>query len=284
MIGRFKPYILLMPASLFIGLVFAAGLYTASVQSLGYFPQIGFEKITLKYYRLILKDESFLSSFKFSLYISTVSSFLSTLFGVVLSYMMLKSKSRDWVKKIVSKVPMLIPHIIASLLVYNMISQSGFLARILNGLKLIDEKEQFYPMLFDKNAVGIILTYMWKEIPFVAMVVYNSMSRVEKNLEYAARNLRAKDFQVFNHVYLPMAMPAIVSSFLIIFAYSFGAFEVPFLLGPSYPKTLPVKAYIEYSSIDLGNRPYAMAINMVLMTVSFLMILAYDLVFRRLKR
>ena len=56
-------------------------------------------------------------------------------------------------------------------------------------------------------------------------------------------------------------MPAIKKAFLIILAFSFGAYELPFLLGPTLPKALPVQAYIEYLSPDLLNRPYAMALN-----------------------
>ncbi|MBE6056036.1 MAG: sugar ABC transporter permease, partial [Clostridium sp.] len=56
---------------------------------------------------------------------------------------------------------------------------------------------------------------------------------------------------------------------------SFGAFEVPYLLGPTTPKLLPVKAYIEYSSPDLTNRPYAMVINTILIVISTFLIVLY---------
>ena len=60
----------------------------------------------------------------------------------------------------------------------------------------------------------------------------------------------------------------IIKTKKIIFAFSFGAYEVPFLLGPTTPNALPVKAYIEYSSPELFNRPYAMVINCILTQTS----------------
>ncbi len=76
------------------------------------------------------------------------------------------------------------------------------------------------------------------------------------------------EHKLFFNVIFPILMPSILSSFIIIFAFSFGAFEVPYLLGPTTPKSLPVKAYIEYSNPDLTNRPYAMVINTILIVIS----------------
>ena len=51
---------------------------------------------------------------------------------------------------------------------------------------------------------------------------------------------------------------------LIVFAYTFGAFEVPYLLGQTYPMTLPVWAYRNYSDIDLMARPEGIATGLVI--------------------
>ncbi|MGM0502858.1 MAG: ABC transporter permease, partial [Bacillota bacterium] len=78
--------------------------------------------------------------------------------------------------------------------------------------------------------------------------------------------------------------PSIGSAFIIVFAFSFGAFEIPFLLGPTYPKTLPVMAYQKYISSDLMQRPYAMVIAVVLTVICVALIYFYkksvDLVLR----
>ena len=56
-----------------------------------------------------------------------------------------------------------------------------------------------------------------------------------------------------------------------IFLYAFGAYELPNLLGPTLPRTLPELAYIEYTHPDLLNRPYAMAVNGVILAVSVIL-------------
>lgn len=276
---KLKPYILLIPVIIIIIGIFLSGLVIAFTQSMGYFPLIGLKNITFKYYVEVLTDKGFLESLKFSLYISFFSSVIATILGVLLSYSILKSKSKKGIETVLYKIPVIVPHTVAALLIYNLLSQSGILSRVLFNLGMIDELN-FPSLIFDKNGIGIIITYIWKEVPFIAMVVYTVLSNINNKLSEVALNLGANNRQVFFHVLLPLIMPSILSTFIIIFAFSFGAFEVPFLLGPTTPKTLPVKAYIEYTNPNLINRPYSMVINMILTFFSIFMIWIYNKTFR----
>jgi len=207
---------------------------------------------------------------------------LSVVFGVLISYLLLKDNKFKNLREALIRLPILVPHIVAVLLVYTMVSQSGFIPRILYNLGIIKEQEQFISMVLDRCGIGIILTYLWKEIPFVILMVFNIFSNVSDKLEEVAINLGASKIQSFFYVLLPLSMPTILSSFIIIFAFSFGSFEVPFLIGPTTPKMLPVEAYIQYSSIDLTQRPYAMVINIILTLICFLLLMIYNKVFEKI--
>lgn len=275
---------MLAPVMLIILGVFAMGIMMGFFQSLGYFPVVGLKEFTFKYYAEVLSDKSFLSSLKFSLYTSVISSLLAVVIGVLLAYSILQSKHRKGIEEIIYKLPIIIPHSIAALLVYNILAQSGVLARILYYVGIIKEQSQFPSLIFDQMGIGIIVTYVWKEIPFIAMVVYTVLSNINNKLSDAALNLGANRRQVFWKILLPLIMPSILSSYIIIFAFSFGAFEVPYLLGPTSPKTLPVKAYIEYTNPDLTHRPYTMVINMILTFYSFALIWLYNKTFKLISK
>ena len=60
-------------------------------------------------------------------------------------------------------------------------------------------------------------------------------------------------------------MPAIANASFIIFVFAFAGYELPMLLGSTLPKALPITAFLEFTSQDLLNRPYAMAANGVLL-------------------
>lgn len=272
---KIKPYILLLPVMMVILGIFASGLIMGFIQSLGHFEAVGLHEYTLRYYKEVLNSKDFLSSLGFSLYTSLVSSIIAIVLGVLLSYSILKTKSNNGLVESIYKLPIIVPHIVAVLLVYNILAQSGIFPRILYSIGLIKEPTQFPSLLHERNGMGIIIAYIWKEIPFVAMVTYTILSNLSYNLSEVALNLGATKRQVFFHVILPIIMPTVFSAFIIIFAFSFGAYEVPLLLGPTYPKALPVKAFIEYNNPDLTNRPYAMVINMILTFVSLFLVWIY---------
>ena len=69
---------------------------------------------------------------------------------------------------------------------------------------------------------------------------------------------------------MPLCKDAVISGFLIIFVFALGAYELPFLLGATSPKALPVLAYQQYIHPDLRNRPYSMALNGIIIVLSVL--------------
>ncbi|MFZ0444346.1 MAG: ABC transporter permease subunit [Bacillus sp. (in: firmicutes)] len=278
---KVKPYLLLSPMLLILIGIFVTGIVLGLLQSFGYFKAIGLTDFTLKYYREVLMDSNFLSSLKFSLYTATVSSVIAVILGVLLAYSIVQMKGKKETIELLYRVPIAVPHIVAALLIYNIFSQTGILPRILFEMGLIQNQEQFPSVLYEPNGVGIIAAYIWKEIPFVALTTYTVLSSVSKKLSDVAYNLGANKKQVFIYVILPLIMPSVLSSFIIIFAFSFGAYELPLLLGPTQPNALAVQAFIEYSNPVLQNRPYAMVYNMLITLIAVILTWLYFKAFEK---
>ena len=276
-----KPYLLLSPMLLILIGIFVTGIVMGLLQSFGYFKAVGLTEFTLKYYREVLMDSNFLSSLKFSLYTSAVSSIIAVVLGVLLAYSILQMKGNKETVELLYRVPIAVPHIVAALLVYNIFSQTGILPRVLFETGLIKDQDQFPSVLYEPNGIGIIAAYIWKEIPFVALTTYTVLSNVSKKLSDVAYNLGANKKQVFFYVLLPLIMPSVLSSFIIIFAFSFGAYELPLLLGPTQPKALSVQAFIEYSNPVLQNRPYAMVYNMLITLIAVILTWLYYKAFEK---
>lgn len=279
--NKLKPYLLLAPISIVLILVMGIGILNCIFQSMGYIPNIGLNNLTVDYYKEVLRDETFLKSLIFSFKISFISSFICVVVGTLLAYTLSKNKYSR-LKTNLLNLPIIVPHIVVVIIVFMIFSQSGILSRILYNLGVIKDSSEFLQLVSDENGIGIILVYLWKGIPFAIITAYNILRNISESLENVAINLGANKAQVFRFVVLPLAMPSIISSFIILFAFSFGSFEVPFLIGPSTPKALSVQAYISYSSSDLGQRPIAMCMNVILSAVSIFMLLIYNKVFAKM--
>ena len=249
-----------------IGALFAGGLGVAFVQSLGYMPTIGLTEPGLDAYRQVLADEDFLDSLTLTLYVSGVSTGVSTVLAVLAALALRRSSGR--VSAMVFQLPITIPHLVAAVGIALVVAQTGLGARLAAAFGLIGEPGDFPALLYDKHSVGIILTYVWKEVPFIALVVLAALRGVASELEEVARTLGAGAWQRFWYVVFPVISPSVVAASLLVFAFTFGAFEVPYLLGRSYPTMLPVMAYEEYREIELSARPAAMAINVLIALIT----------------
>jgi putative spermidine/putrescine transport system permease protein len=279
-----KPYLYLSPALIVIAGLFLGGVVLATVQSLGYFPVIGLSKFTLLYYRQVIGGHEFPASLGTTIYIALVSTVLSTVAGVYLANYLMLVINKNRILSVAYKLPIAVPHLVAALMMIFLVSQGGMLARLLMRLGLISGTGNFPAFFYSKNEIGIILIYLWKETPFVAVMTYAVMKNIQGRLGEVASTLGASPRQVFYHVVLPLSMPAIVSASAISFAYAFGSYEIPFLLGVSNPQTLPVLAYVNYVSPELSNRPAAMVINMVISVICAGLVALYYLSMKKYLR
>lgn len=261
------PYRLLIP-QIIVSIIFLIGLISGIVQSLGVIPAFGLRSPTLEYYKEILRSPSTMRSIEYSLRIAFISSALATFIGVIIcAVMVMNHKTKGSYMRIV-QLPIVVPHVIVALFTINILSQNGMVARIFYTLGIIKEQQQFPMFMYDSYGIGIILAYLWKEVPFIIYFIIALMSNINEKLGEAARNLGASRWTSFYKVTLPLCKNSILSGFLIIFVFSLGAYELPAILGATKPRALPVQAYIEYIHPNLKNRPYAMALNGIIIIIS----------------
>ena len=270
----YTPYLLLLP---FFGLMalILISIWNVLLQSLGYIPAFGLTDLTLEYYKEVFRQEVFLDALKVSLFIAFVSAVLATVLGVLLCYALVKRGHTKGSLLYMVRLPILMPHAVVAVFVVCLLSQTGLFARVAYAAGWISDFSQFPQLLYTENYMGTILAYLWKEIPFVAYFVLALMSSISNSLGEAAENLGASPWRSFFQITLPMSMPAVLKAFLIIFIFAFGGYELPFLLGATVPKALPVQTYLAYTAPDLRDRPYAMAMNAVILLLCLGMSLLY---------
>lgn len=276
---KYKPYLEVMPIVALLLFVLVFGIFGALMQSLGYFPFIGMKEITLEYYSRIFTNSGFLKSLSFTLYISAISSIIAVILGIVIASLIVSLNSK---KEYIYKIPMVVPHITVALFAITFLSDTGFFARMLYSMGIKNAQEIFASILFSSNGLGIILAYIWKETPYVMLTCLAVLKRLSSKHEMAAINLGASKWYAFRRVTLPMLLPTILSVFTIIFSFSFGAYEIPMLLGATVPKAIAVQAFIEYQNPMMSNRPYAMAMNMVIIGFCVIFVLLFNAIIKRI--
>lgn len=270
-----KPYVLVAPAVIVIALLFLGGLWEGLIQSLGYFSAAGQEEWTLKAYRTLWGSEDFWRSLGLTFRIALISTGLAAILGLLMALALhaLERRSRFqavfWQR--VMLLPMLIPHFVGAYLIVLLFTQSGWVARMSVALGLLKDMDDFPVWVNDPWGWGIILTYTWKEAPFIAWMLVPVLRRIGKEWRQVSRVFGAGVWRYAREILLPLLLPAWLTASFIVFAYTFSAFEVPYLLGVTYPKLLPVYSYELYTSGNWEQRPEALAVTILLAGITALL-------------
>jgi putative spermidine/putrescine transport system permease protein len=255
----------LLPFLAYMLFILTVGLADGLIQSFGYIPSLGLTSFTLDYYKKVFAGGAFMSSLGFTLWYSLVSTALSVSLGVLLAVLIRNYEIRYL--KTIFQIPLMVPHITAALFTMLTLASTGILPRLLYQLGLIASPADFPGFHGDVGGWGIILTYVWKGLPFVFLTTITVLEKLSDRLTKAALNLGANRWQIFWRITLPLIRPGIATTFMILFAFSFGAYELPLLLGPTVPKALAVLTYTEYINPLLQNRPLAMAYNFLIIGI-----------------
>ncbi len=259
--------LMLLPALVIVVVLFGGGLLLGVMQALGHLPGAGLDRLSGVHFGRVLTDPDFLLSFGLTSYVAAVSTLLAAGMSVAAALALNRMAARWRLVHFVFQIPLTVPHLVIAVAVIFMLSPAGLLARLAVAAGLIASASEFPLLVNDRWAIGIILTYVWKEIPFITLMLLAVLQNAGGELIDVGRTLKANAWQRFRHITLPTIFPALGAAALIVFAYTFGAFEVPFLLGRTYPMTLPVWAYKHYSDIDLMARPEGIATGIVIAVV-----------------
>jgi putative spermidine/putrescine transport system permease protein len=117
---------------------------------------------------------------------------------------------------------------------------------------------------------------MIKEIPFVMLLVLGMLQRFPFERLLSAKMLGAGSWRRFTTILFPFLTPVVHTSFIILFLYSFGAYDIPALLSESRPQMLPITVYNIFFNSDLSQRPKAMAILTVMFIFAAVFVAIYS--------
>jgi len=260
----------LAPALLLLGGLFFGGIAIGVARTLGLGPNGA--GLNFAAYAAVLSDPDIYRSLGLSVWIAGASTVIAALIALPAALMLRYPFRGRGLAGFLFQVNLTIPHLVGAIGILYLFSQSGSFARAAAGLGLIARPAEFPALVYDPAALGVIFTYVWKEVPFVGLVVLAALLARGPGKEEAARTLGASRWQVLRHVTIRSVMPSLVSASAIVFAFAFGAYEVPAMLGASVPQALPVVAYRLFTDVEIAARLEAGAVAHLIALVSVLML------------
>jgi putative spermidine/putrescine transport system permease protein len=278
-----KLLIRLSPLVLPYLVLFCGGVFLTICQSVGILTPLPYAGDALDAYTRLLLDRSFFASFIFSLGVAAASAFFAVTAGTFLAYRAWQLPRKLAGAALVYKIPLILPHIAVAFVVLIFWTRSGILASVAHAVGLIESMDEFPNVLYSGWGIGMILAYSLKGTPFAMLLVMALLSRFDARQIQTAAMLGASGPRIFFTIVLPRLVPAMHSAFIILFLYSFGAFDIPTILSESRPGMLSIHVYNLYFKHDLSRRPEAMAMLVIMFCFAVLFIIAYSKIVRGLE-
>jgi putative spermidine/putrescine transport system permease protein len=222
---------------------------------------------TLQWYTRIFTRPSMLRGLSVSIYYGVAPVVVSLLASIPLALLLRRSFLGRKLFNGLYKLPMAVPSIIVALMVIIVAERGGFLDRLLAPLGLGLPK-----LVRDDWGVGVILSTVWKQIPFMTLIITSAFAAVPEDIRLAARSLGASRLNTFLFVEVPLAMPGITAAILLTFIGSMGSYAIPDIVGPPVARPLSVLMVAEFSQ---GRFPQVYAMGMVLSLFAIAVLIAY---------
>ncbi|MEP0806955.1 MAG: hypothetical protein HRF47_15855 [Chloroflexota bacterium] len=173
----FSPWLSLAPALMLVTVLLGASLAYGVAQSLGLMSVIGQNTLSLESYRNLLTGQGaagreFWVSLAFSLWISVTSTLISSALALLTAVWLSERRGASGnLDTLALNWNLAFPHLVWAVAILLFLSQSGLLARWAAALGIIQTPAEFPVLVHDRYGIGVILHYVSKEIPFLALML-----------------------------------------------------------------------------------------------------------------
>ncbi len=167
-------------------------------------------------------------------------------------------------------LPMWMNFLLRTLAWQNLLEKNGVINTVLNFLHLPQ-------MELINTPFAIILGMVYNFLPFMVLPIYNVLSKIDRDVIFASRDLGASSVQTFLRIILPLSTPGIISGIIMVFVPALTTFVISDLLGGS--KILLIGNVIEQEFKQGSNWHVGSGLSLVLMIfiiASMLLIMKYD--------
>ena len=132
--------------------------------------------------------------------------------------------------------PLFIPFVVAGQVMRTFLAKNGMLNHVLIGTGLIEPLSA--QSLLDWR--GIVIAFVWKQAPFVTLLLAGAMASIETQHIEAARNLGARRLRVLIDIVLPQVRGTLLVGLVLSFVTMLSVLSVPLMINPNSPTMMTV--------------------------------------------
>ncbi|MBR6014116.1 MAG: ABC transporter permease [Selenomonadaceae bacterium] len=171
----------------------------------------------------------FQSEFFHSLEMSVLLALISTIVCLLLAYplcliLVERAKSAGTIITLLFILPLWMNTLLSTMAWQTILESNGTLNQILRLLSLPD-------MTLINTSTAIVIGMVYNYLPYMVLPLYVALTKIDKSIIEAAKDLGANTWQTFYKVILPLSLPGAVSGITMVFIPALTTFAISALLG-----------------------------------------------------
>jgi len=221
----------------------------------------------------LFTEDSILRAYWLSIRISAVTAIGGGIFGFLLAYAVTLGGLPKPLRSILITFSGVASNFAGVPLAFAFIAtlgRTGFITALLKdvfGVNLYQTGFNLY------SFAGLSLTYMYFQFPLMVLIMAPALDGLKREWREAAENLGASSWQYWLQIAMPVLLPSILGTMILLFGNAFGAYATAYALtGGTLPIiTIQIGAQINGDVLHNPGLGYAMAMGMVfIMTISLI--------------
>jgi molybdate transport system permease protein len=192
-------------------------------------------------------DQSNLAALLLTLKLASVVTLLLLLIGTAIAWWLTQTRSRfKTVIEAMVALPIVLPPTVIGFYLLIAMGPNGPVGKLTTALGLGTLSFTFS---------GLVIASVIYSLPFVVQPIQNAFSAIEPRLIEAAATLRARPWDRFTSIVLPLARPGFITAAVLGFAHTVGEFGVVLMVGGNIPgqtRVVSVQLYEQVEALEYG--------------------------------
>jgi putative spermidine/putrescine transport system permease protein len=207
--------------------------------------------------------ELYSGDIRFTVFIVLLSTLLIALFSIAIAGVLTLGETPWLVAGLrwLYRWPLFIPFIVAAQCMRTFLAKNGLMNNTLVAAGLLEPIQTLSYL----DWRGIVVTFVWKQVPFVTLMLAGAMASLDRATIEAGRNLGASRLRVLVEIVLPQVAQTLLVGLVLSFVTMLSVLSVPMMVSGSQPTMLTVdmafriNSYGDYATANaLGVISYAM--------------------------
>lgn len=174
-------------------------------------------------------------------------------------------------------IPFWLSALVRSLAWLILLRNNGLVNESLLSLGLVAQ-----PLQLARNEIGVVIAMVHFCVPYATLPLLAATNAIDRRHIMAARSMGASQLRVLRDVVLPLTVPAIIASGLLVFVFCLGFFVTPAIIGGG--RVVMVSEYVSLSVLVTLRWALAAALSIAILAASLMLVWAVGRMigFRRL--